>query len=68
MILEAWLVFLRIIEQFSFQFPKANKKLIMEKLRESLQPVYKEFTQLYAPSKDAKDDTRILEYEKLKYV
>jgi len=38
----------------------------MEKLRESLQPVYKEFIQLYTPSKDPKEDTRILEYEKLK--
>lgn len=37
----------------------------MEKLRESLQPVYKEFIQLYAPPKD---DARILEYEKLKFV
>lgn len=49
------------------QFPKANKKLILEKLREGLQPVYKEFIQIYAP-KDTKDDIRILEYEKLKYV
>jgi len=40
----------------------------MEKLRESLQPVYKEFIQLYAPFKDTKDDIQILEYEKLKCV
>lgn len=41
--------------------------MILEKLREGLQPVYKEFIQTYAP-KDTKDDIRILEYEKLKYV
>lgn len=40
----------------------------MEKLRESLQPVYKEFIQLYTPPKDTKDDSRILEYEKLRYM
>lgn len=40
----------------------------MEKLRESLQPVYKEFMQLYGPSKGAENDTRILEYAKLKFV
>lgn len=68
MVPEAWLVYCyRVIKKFSSQFPKANKKLIMEKLRESLRPVYKEFIQLYGPTKDTKD-TRILEYEKLKYV
>lgn len=54
--------------KLSSQFLKANKKLIMEKLRENLQPVYKEFIQLYAPPKDIKDDTRSLEYDKLKWV
>lgn len=50
------------------QFPKANKKLIMEKLRIHLQPVYNEFIQMYAPPKDTKDDIQILEYGKFKYV
>lgn len=50
------------------QFPKANKKLIIEKLRTNLQPVYNEFIQTYAPPKDTKDDIQILEYEKFKYV
>ncbi|XP_018364525.1 PREDICTED: EF-hand domain-containing family member C2-like [Trachymyrmex cornetzi] len=57
---------LRYMELHCDKFPKANKKLIMEKLRESLHPVYKEFIQLYAPPKETKDDTRSLEYEKLK--
>lgn len=50
------------------QFPKANKKLIMEKLQINLEPVYNEFIQTYAPPKDTKDDIQILEYEKFKYV
>ncbi|XP_012535562.1 EF-hand domain-containing family member C2 [Monomorium pharaonis] len=54
---------LRYMELHCDKFPKANRKLIMEKLRENLQPVYKEFIQLYAPPKD---NIRILEYEKLK--
>jgi len=53
---------------FSLQFPKANKKLIMDKLREHLQSLYNEFIQVYAPPKDAKDNIRVLRYEKLKYV
>ncbi|XP_011689860.1 PREDICTED: EF-hand domain-containing family member C2-like isoform X2 [Wasmannia auropunctata] len=58
---------LRYMELHCDKFPKANKKLIMEKLRESLQPVYKEFVQLYAPAKGAAEGgIRILEYERLK--
>ncbi|KAL6444614.1 hypothetical protein ACFW04_002016 [Cataglyphis niger] len=56
---------LRYMELHCDKFPKANKKLILEKLREGLQPVYKEFIQTYTP-KDTKNDIRILEYEKLK--
>ncbi|XP_011881630.1 PREDICTED: EF-hand domain-containing family member C2-like isoform X3 [Vollenhovia emeryi] len=59
---------LRYMELHCDKFPKANKNLIMEKLGENLQPVYKEFVQLYAPPGDAMDEARILEYEKLRYV
>ncbi|XP_050466655.1 EF-hand domain-containing family member C2-like [Cataglyphis hispanica] len=56
---------LRYMELHCDKFPKANKKLILEKLREGLRPVYKEFIQTYTP-KDTKNDILILEYEKLK--
>nr|XP_012216880.1 PREDICTED: EF-hand domain-containing family member C2-like [Linepithema humile] len=57
---------LRYMELHCDKFPKANKKLIMDKLREHLQPLYTEFIQVYAPPKDAKDNIRVLKYEKLK--
>ncbi|KAL6255776.1 hypothetical protein P5V15_013019 [Pogonomyrmex californicus] len=57
---------LRYMELHCDKFPKANRKIIMEKLRESLQPVYKEFIQLYAPPESTKDNIRVLGYEKLR--
>ncbi|GAB1869468.1 EF-hand domain-containing family member C2 [Camponotus japonicus] len=57
---------LRYMELHCDKFPKANKKLIMEKLRIHLQPVYNEFIQTYVPPKDMKDDIQILEYGKFK--
>lgn len=40
----------------------------MEKLRQTLKPVYKEFTQLYAPEKSIGVDLQQLPYEKLRYL
>ncbi|EZA50209.1 EF-hand domain-containing family member C2 [Ooceraea biroi] len=57
---------LRYMELHCQKFPKADRKLIMQKLRKSLQPVYDEFIGTYTPCKDAKDDFRVLTYEKLK--
>ncbi|XP_020289253.1 EF-hand domain-containing family member C2-like isoform X2 [Pseudomyrmex gracilis] len=57
---------LRYMESHCDKFPKANKKLIMEKVREILQPVFKEFIQTYAPPKDTKDGIRMLNYEQLR--
>lgn len=48
------------------QFPKADVKLILEKVRAALKPVYKEFIQLY-PTEKLNDEDRIMPYEKLKY-
>lgn len=50
-----------------FQFAKANVKLIVEKLRQTLKPVYKEFLQLCAPAQSIDGDLRVLPYEKLRY-
>ncbi|XP_032679728.1 EF-hand domain-containing family member C2-like [Odontomachus brunneus] len=57
---------LRYMELHCDKFPKANRKLIMEKLKENLQPVYDEFVQTYAPPKDTKDNIRVLEYDMFK--
>ncbi|CAK9822215.1 EF-hand domain-containing family member C2 [Anthophora retusa] len=57
---------LRYMELHCDKYPKANAKLIVEKLREILKPVYKEFIQLYAPAKSIDEDLPILQYEKLR--
>ncbi|OAD54554.1 EF-hand domain-containing family member C2 [Eufriesea mexicana] len=57
---------LRYMELHCDKFPKANAKLIMEKLRQTLEPVYKEFIQLYAPAKSIGVDLQELPYEKLR--
>ncbi|XP_017882993.1 EF-hand domain-containing family member C2-like [Ceratina calcarata] len=56
---------LRYMELHCDKFEKANAKLIMDKLREILKPVYKELVSLYAPPKSDGDD-QILPYEKFK--
>lgn len=61
-------VSLTIFSPFSFfQFPKANAKLILEKIQAALKPVYKEFIQLYTTEKLNEDEDQILPYEKLRY-
>ncbi|XP_051167198.1 EF-hand domain-containing family member C2-like [Leptopilina boulardi] len=53
---------LRYMEQHSDEFPKANSRLIMDKLRELLKPIYKEFKKdLIATLNE--DGTLILEFE-----
>lgn len=46
------------------QFPKANMKLIMEKVREALKPVYKEFIAEYSPKES--EGNGVLEYRRLR--
>ncbi|EFN89884.1 EF-hand domain-containing family member C2 [Harpegnathos saltator] len=57
---------LRYMELHCDKFLRANRKLIMEKLKGALEPVYDEFIQTYALPKDTKDDARVLEYSKFK--
>ncbi|XP_006618660.1 EF-hand domain-containing family member C2-like [Apis dorsata] len=58
---------LRYMELHCDKFPKANAKLILEKIREALKPVYKEFIQLYT-TKKLNDEDQILPYEKLREI
>lgn len=49
------------------QFPMANIKLIMEKLKEALTPVYKEFIENHSPSSIETDNkVKTLEYDKFR--
>nr|XP_012139231.1 PREDICTED: EF-hand domain-containing family member C2-like isoform X3 [Megachile rotundata] len=57
---------LRYMELNCDKFPKANAKLIMEKLREILRPVYKEFVQQYVPTEKGEGDYQVLPYENLR--
>ncbi|XP_012275373.1 EF-hand domain-containing family member C2 [Orussus abietinus] len=57
---------LRYMELHCDKFPKANIKLIMEKLRESLKPVYKEFLKEYCPCPKEDIQKHVLEYRRLK--
>ncbi|KAG7202805.1 hypothetical protein KM043_009964 [Ampulex compressa] len=54
---------LRYMELHSNEFPKANVKLILEKLQKELRPVYKEFVKLYAPPKLDDGHFENLEYQ-----
>ncbi|KAL2714276.1 EF-hand domain-containing family member C2 [Vespula squamosa] len=66
-IISADIYALRYMEINSKTFPKANIKLIMEKLKEALTPVYKEFIQNHSPSPVAADHKiQTLEYDKFK--
>ncbi|XP_076482302.1 EF-hand domain-containing family member C2 isoform X2 [Bombus vancouverensis nearcticus] len=56
---------LRYMELHCDKFAKANAKLIVEKLRQTLKPVYKEFLQLCEPAQSIDGDVRVLPYEKL---
>lgn len=44
-----------------FQYPKANIKLIMNKVREKLRPIYKDFVAENMPK-----ETRVISYESLR--
>ncbi|XP_033360421.1 EF-hand domain-containing family member C2-like isoform X1 [Bombus vosnesenskii] len=59
---------LRYMELHCDKFAKANAKLIVEKLRQTLKPVYKEFLQLCEPAQSIDGDVRVLPYEKLREV
>ncbi|XP_060830646.1 EF-hand domain-containing family member C2-like isoform X2 [Bombus pascuorum] len=59
---------LRYMELHCDKFAKANVKLIVEKLRQTLKPVYKEFLQLCAPAQSIDGDLRVLPYEKLREI
>ncbi|XP_050598215.1 EF-hand domain-containing family member C2-like isoform X2 [Bombus affinis] len=59
---------LRYMELHCDKFAKANVKLIVEKLRQTLKPVYKEFLQLCEPAQSIDGDVRVLPYEKLREI
>ncbi|XP_068987000.1 EF-hand domain-containing family member C2-like isoform X1 [Bombus flavifrons] len=59
---------LRYMELHCDKFAKANAKLIVEKLRQTLKPVYKEFLQLCEPAQSIDGDLRVLPYEKLREI
>lgn len=46
---------------FDLQYPKANIKLIMEKVKEKLKPIYKDFVAENIPT-----ETPVISYEKLR--
>lgn len=48
----------------SFQFPMANVKLIMNKVRQHLRPVYREFVAEFSPKCE---DGGVLEYRRLRF-
>lgn len=60
---------LRYMELHCDKFPKADAKLILEKIRAALKPVYKEFIELYTTEKlKDEDENQILPYEKLREI
>ncbi|KAF7391340.1 hypothetical protein HZH66_009820 [Vespula vulgaris] len=66
-IISADIYALRYMEINSKVFPKANIKLIMEKLKEALTPVYKEFIQNHSPpSVETDQKIQTLSYDKFK--
>ncbi|XP_046604333.1 EF-hand domain-containing family member C2-like [Neodiprion virginianus] len=56
---------LRYMELHCNQFPKANIKLIMEKLRKALKPVYKQFLNEFGPER-AESDPDVIQYKHLR--
>ncbi|XP_024947143.1 EF-hand domain-containing family member C2 isoform X2 [Cephus cinctus] len=56
---------LRYMELHCDKFPKSNIKLIMEKLRKALKPIYKDFIRDYSPA-PMEGDMQIWEYKKLR--
>ncbi|XP_076749581.1 EF-hand domain-containing family member C2 [Xylocopa sonorina] len=59
---------LRYMELHCDKFTKANVKLIMEKLREILKPVYEEFVQFYSGTKSTGEDFQTLPYKKFREI
>ncbi|CAL7948730.1 unnamed protein product [Xylocopa violacea] len=59
---------LRYMELHCDKFTKANVKLIMEKLREILKPVYEEFVQFYSATKSTGDNFQTLPYQKFREI
>ena len=50
----------------NLQFPKANIKLIMEKVRDLIKPVYKQFVQELTPP-ESENGVFVIEYKDLRY-
>ncbi|XP_072389050.1 EF-hand domain-containing family member C2-like isoform X1 [Diabrotica undecimpunctata] len=54
---------LRFMELNASQYPKANIGLIMDKVREKLRPIYKDFV---AANVNAEQETKVISYDKLR--